>query len=207
MDMISNSKPDINNGLNPGDNATAMPSIENVPRAPYIKAIPISISPVEKDPIRKYFSEASLLLRFLLSLPVKIYKGMDIISIPRNNISRVLKEDAKLTPQRTKNIRAKYSAALVPTFSISLPERQKYNNVQANAIELNTSVKLLKRSMLFALNENSRIPYSSPMFTASSRIIPAIAIILTVELFLKKIPLNIIATPIIADTIIAFIIN
>src|SRR5688572_18240634 len=35
----------------------------NVPVAPYNNAIPISINPVEKAPIRKYFSEASLLLR------------------------------------------------------------------------------------------------------------------------------------------------
>ncbi len=49
--------------------------------------------PVEKEPIKKYFSAASLLLRLRLSLPVKMYKGIEMISIPRNSISSELKAD------------------------------------------------------------------------------------------------------------------
>ena len=55
--------------------------------------MPISIIPVENAPIKKYFSEASLLFKLGLSLPVKIYNGIDMISIPRNNISNVLNEE------------------------------------------------------------------------------------------------------------------
>ena len=50
--------------------------------------VSISIKPVEKEPIRKYFNAASLLFRFFFSLPVRIYSGIEMISIPRNKISR-----------------------------------------------------------------------------------------------------------------------
>jgi hypothetical protein len=62
---------------------------------------------VEKEPRRKYFNDASLLFKFLLSLPVKIYNGIDMISMPRKSISNELKDDESMMPQRIKNIRAK----------------------------------------------------------------------------------------------------
>ena len=46
-----------------------MPSRKKVPASPYKNAIPISMSPVEKEPIRKYFNAASFDLRFVLALP------------------------------------------------------------------------------------------------------------------------------------------
>jgi len=81
--------------------------------------------PVENDPIKKYFKPASLLFKFRLSLPVSTYKGMDIISIPRNKVSSVLKVADMQTPHKTKNINAKYSDTLLPTFCISLPLNKK----------------------------------------------------------------------------------
>jgi hypothetical protein len=62
---------------------------------------------VEKEPSRKYFNDASLLFKFLLSLPVNIYNGIDMISMPRKRISNELKDDESMMPQRIKNIRAK----------------------------------------------------------------------------------------------------
>src|SRR5579859_3208792 len=111
IDTSSNNRPAINTGV-----TAALPlhrsSIKKVPveLAPYKKAIPNSINPVENDPIRKYFSEASLLFRLRLSAPVRIYNGIEMISIPRNNISNVLKVVTIDTPQSTKKISAKYSA-------------------------------------------------------------------------------------------------
>ena len=69
----------------------------------------MSMMPVEKAPIRKYFNEASLPFKFRLSLPVSMYKGIDIISIPRKSISKVLKDEDMETPHKTKKIKAKYS--------------------------------------------------------------------------------------------------
>ena len=69
--------------------------------------IPININPVEKAPSKKYFNEASLLFRFLLSLPVNIYNGIDMISIPRKSISNELNDEESIIPQRIKNINAK----------------------------------------------------------------------------------------------------
>ena len=70
----------------------------------------MSMIPVENAPIKKYFNAASLLFRLRLSLPVSIYKGIDMISIPKNNISSVLNVAHNATPHKTKNINAKYSA-------------------------------------------------------------------------------------------------
>src|ERR1039457_4467180 len=60
-DTINNNKPTINNGV-AGALPTPISSIKNDPvlLAPYKKAIPSSIIPVEKAPIKKYFKEASL---------------------------------------------------------------------------------------------------------------------------------------------------
>ena len=62
--------------------------------------------PVEKEPIKKYFIEASLLNKFFLSAPVKIYNGIDKISIPINNINKLSKEVKILAPHKIKNSRA-----------------------------------------------------------------------------------------------------
>src|SRR6187455_1393181 len=69
-----------------------------------MSVIPININPVEKDPSRKYFNDASLLFKFFLSLPVKIYNGIDMISIPRNRISNELKDDEIMIPQTKKKM-------------------------------------------------------------------------------------------------------
>jgi hypothetical protein len=69
--------------------------------------MPMSIKPVEKEPRRKYFREASLPFRLLLSLPVSIYKGIDSISIPRKSINKDWNDADMITPERIKNIRAK----------------------------------------------------------------------------------------------------
>jgi hypothetical protein len=74
-----------------------------------MNAIPISIIPVENAPIKKYFRDASMLLRLRLSLPVRIYRGIDMISIPMNRSNKVLKVDTRAMPHNTKNINAKYS--------------------------------------------------------------------------------------------------
>src|SRR5665213_624085 len=98
--------------------------------------MPISSKPVEKAPIKKYFSDASLLFKLRLSLPVSMYSGIDIISIPRKSKSNVLKEDAIETPHKTKNIKLKYSETCMPIFSKSLPLKRRNNKVQAKAIVL-----------------------------------------------------------------------
>ena len=49
-----------------------------------------------------------MLFRFFLSEPVRIYKGIDKISIPIKNINKPLKEVRMVTPHNTKKIRAKY---------------------------------------------------------------------------------------------------
>src|SRR5205814_2659511 len=105
--------------------------------------------PVEKAPIKKYFNEASLLFKFRLSLPVRIYNGIDIISIPRNKVSNVLKVAAIQTPHKTKNSKAKYSDTLLPTFSTSFPFNRKYNSVQKRTTAIKVRLKLLKCSMSF----------------------------------------------------------
>src|SRR5450432_3569444 len=73
MEQVSRSRP-----VNIMDELAAFPmaisSRKKLPLslAPYKKAMPNNISPVENAPIRKYFSEASLLFKFRLSLPVSI---------------------------------------------------------------------------------------------------------------------------------------
>ena len=64
-------------------------------------------------------------------------------------MSNVLKVAAIDTPHKTKNISAKYSETLLPTFSISLPFNKKSNKVQSNATAINVKLKLLKVSMFF----------------------------------------------------------
>ena len=93
--------------------------------APYKNAIPSNIMPVLNAPIRKYFSDASFDFRFRLSLPVKIYNGIEIISMPMNNISRLLNELAMQIPQSTKKISAKYSPGLCPIAAMSFPLNKK----------------------------------------------------------------------------------
>ena len=58
--------------------------------------------PVEKEPIKKYFKAASLLNKFFLSAPVKIYKGIDKISMPINSINKLSKEVKILAPHKIK---------------------------------------------------------------------------------------------------------
>src|SRR4051812_21892315 len=110
--------------------------------------------PVEKAPIRKYFRAASLLFRLRLSLPVKIYSGIDMISIPRKRMSKVLKVAARQTPHKTKNIRAKYSDTLAPTFSISRPLSRKNNSVPDSEIIIKVRLKLLKDNMFLVSKSN-----------------------------------------------------
>jgi hypothetical protein len=90
----------------------------------------MSISPVEKAPIKKYFNEASVPFRFRLSLPVSMYKGIDKISIPKKSSSNVLKVDRMEAPHKTKNIKLKYSDTWRPVFSKSLQFKRKINKVQ-----------------------------------------------------------------------------
>ena len=85
----------------------------------------MSIMPVEKAPIKKYLSDASLLFKLRLSLPVSMYSGIDIISIPKNKSSKVLKVAANETPHSTKNKSAKYSPTCSPTCSTALPLNKK----------------------------------------------------------------------------------
>ena len=82
------------------------PAIPKLPVAPYSNTIPINMIPVVKEPIRKYFNEASLLFKFFLSEPVKMYNGIERISIPRNNISIPLNEVRMAVPHSTKKINA-----------------------------------------------------------------------------------------------------
>ena len=70
----------------------------------------MSMSPVENTPSRKYFREASLLFKFRLSAPVRIYNGIEMISTPRKRISNDLNELTRMMPHMIKNISAKYSA-------------------------------------------------------------------------------------------------
>ena len=65
------------------------------------------------------------------------------ISINNINIKNML------TIKGLKNISAKYSETLLPTFSISLPFNKKSNKVQSNATAINVKLKLLKVSMFF----------------------------------------------------------
>src|ERR1700677_3126649 len=111
--------------------------------------MPINMMPVEKAPIKKYFNAASLLFKLRLSLPVSMYNGMDIISIPINNINKLLNVATKQTPHKIKNIKAKYSETLDPTFSKSLPLNKKNNKVQPNATVINVRLKLLTCNIFF----------------------------------------------------------
>ena len=72
-----------------------------------MSVIPINIKPVEKEPSKKYFKDASLLFKFLLSLPVNMYNGIEIISMPRKSISNELNDEESMIPERIKNIKAK----------------------------------------------------------------------------------------------------
>jgi len=64
---------------------------------------------VEKEPSKKYFKDASLLFKFRLSLPVNIYSGIEMISMPRKSMSNELNDEESMMPERIKNINAKYS--------------------------------------------------------------------------------------------------
>lgn len=167
--------------------------------------MPISIKPVEKAPIKKYFSEASLLFKLRLSAPVSMYDGMDMISIPKNNISKVLNDEAMETPHKIKNINAKYSETFSPTFSISFPFNKKYKSVQKKVMVLNCKPKLSKCNMPFVSILKNDMPTNSKIFAVNKMMIPATAQYFGIEIFLKKTPPNIIITPQIADIIIAFI--
>ncbi|MEY3717603.1 MAG: hypothetical protein RL285_1478 [Bacteroidota bacterium] len=68
--------------------------------------MPINRIPVEKEPIRKYFNAASLLLRFDLSLPASTYNGIETISIPMNNINNDLNPAIIEIPAVMKKINA-----------------------------------------------------------------------------------------------------
>src|SRR5688572_26024703 len=109
MDAISNTMPPMNSGLFFSD-APIMTSRSKDPATPYNRAMPMSMMPVEKDPMRKYFRDASLLFKLRLSVPVRIYSGIEMISMPRKSISSVLKDDETAIPHRMKKISAKYSA-------------------------------------------------------------------------------------------------
>jgi hypothetical protein len=174
---------------------------------PYKKAIPINMRPVENAPIRKYFNEASFPRRLFLSLPVRTYRGIDIISIPRKSISNVLNEELTETPHSTKNMSAKYSETLEPTFSISLPFKRKYNKVQANAIVLNNKPNLSNFNIDPTSTLNIEYPKNSATLATSTTKIPAVAQYLGTDEFLNSTPPNIITTPHIAVRIIAFILG
>ena len=68
--------------------------------------MPNNRMPVEKEPIKKYLIAASLLNKLFLSEPVKIYNGMDKISMPMNNINKLSKEVKILAPQSIKKNKA-----------------------------------------------------------------------------------------------------
>ena len=175
---------------------------------PYKKAMPINIIPVEKAPIKKYLSAASLLFKLRLSLAVSMYKGIDKISMPKNKVSNVLKVAAMAMPHKTKNISAKYSDTLLPTFSISLPFNKKSSKVQTNATVIKIRLKLLNTSMFFMSIIKKECCFNNSMqlaIIASSR--PPIAQYFGVLLCLKKTPPNIITIPQTAVIIIAFIID
>src|ERR1700722_7972737 len=87
----SNNSPAASNGVTAGRGVHKSSIIKEPPGlAPYRNAIPNNINPVEKEPIRKYFNAASFPFRLRFSLPVRIYNGMESISIPRNNINKEL---------------------------------------------------------------------------------------------------------------------
>src|ERR1700757_4045339 len=164
------------------------------------------MSPVEKAPIKKYFSDASLLFKLRLSLPVSIYRGIDIISIPINRISKVLNVAARQTPHKIKKSNAKYSETLDPTCSISRPLNKKNNKVQARATPINVRLKLFICSMFFTSTGKKESPVYNSMPLAT-RIItrPAIAQYFGAVLLSINTPPNIIIMPQIAVNIIAFI--
>ena len=163
--------------------------------------------PVENAPIKKYFSAASLLFKLRLSLPVKIYNGMDMISIPRNRNNKVLKVAESATPHKIKNISAKYSATCSPTFSISLPLNKKYIAVHIRAMAIKVRLKLSVRSISCVSILKSNIPlFNSTALAIKTSAIPSNAKYLGTVLLLIKTAVNIITMPQIADNIIAFII-
>ena len=162
--------------------------------------------PVENAPIKKYLSAASLLFKFCLSLPVKIYNGIDMISIPRNNISKVLNVATMQTPHKTKNIKAKYSDTWLPTFSISLPLSKKKMSVHPKATVIKVRLKLLLCNISFtSMAKNGMPDLNSHILAPNAKTSPAIAMYLGVLLFFIKAPPNIIITPQTDVNIIAFI--
>ena len=129
-----------------------------------------------------------------------------MISIPKNNISKVLKVADRHTPHNTKNMRAKYSDTLAPTFSTSLPLSKKYNNVQDKATVINVRLKLLNDSIYFTSTAKNDSPLLSSRQLAIIAITsPAMAQYFGVDLLLKNTPPNINIIPQIAVNIIAFI--
>jgi hypothetical protein len=134
-----------------------------------------------------------------------MYNGIERISIPRNNINRLVKEVTIPTPHNTKNIKAKYSATSLPTASKSRPDSRKYINVAPIQTLLNSNPNLVKCNRLRRLILNKAKPLLSAILKTSNTSSATEATYLNAALFLMKMPLNIIITPKIADSIIVFI--
>jgi hypothetical protein len=68
-----------------------------------MRQIPNNNIPEAKDPIRKYFKPASLLLMLVRSEAAKMYSEMDSTSIPKKNMDRFPKDTIATAPDN-KNI-------------------------------------------------------------------------------------------------------
>ena len=89
---------------------------------------------------------------------------------------------------------------------MSRDESRKYNKVLPNAMELNSSPKLVKDNMFLVLIWKNCIPYNSSVFAISNSINPMIAVVLIAVLAFDTRPAYIITTPQTAENIIAFIV-
>ena len=78
----------------------------NEPVLPKIIAIPKSKNPVANAPVKKYFIEASIERRSVLLAPAITYKGIERISIPKNNVTRFLNPNNVIPPHNDKSINA-----------------------------------------------------------------------------------------------------
>ena len=133
---------------------------------------------------------------------------MVMISIPINNINKVLKVADSATPHRIKNINAKYSATWLPTFSMSRPLSRKNMSVDPSATARKDKLKLFVITISITLISKNERPVLSSIALAINMIsMPTIAMYLGTVLLLRKAPANIITIPQMAENIIAFIIN
>src|SRR3989338_7825162 len=99
--------------------------------------MPNNKNPVANEPIKKYFSAASFEDKLLFLLPAKIYKLIDKISIPKNNITKFEYDTIKNAPIIVKSNREVISANGTSIFSAKSGKRNSMRIVLIPIIPVN----------------------------------------------------------------------